>query len=79
MAELDIKSAYRIVPVHPKDWFLLGMQWKERIYVDAAPPLGLKSAAPIFTALADALEWMVQQHARSSGISWRSCYGRGGA
>lgn len=62
MAKLDVKSAYRIVPVHPEDRFLLGMQWKGRIYVDAALPFGLRSAPKIFTALADALEWMVQQH-----------------
>ena len=62
MAKLDIKSAYRIVPVHPEDRFLLGVQWKERIYVDAALPFGLRSAPKLFTALADTLEWMVRQH-----------------
>ena len=27
MAKIDIKCAYRAVPVHPQDWWLLGMQW----------------------------------------------------
>ena len=27
MAKIDVKQAYRNVPVHPKDRHLLGMQW----------------------------------------------------
>lgn len=62
MAKLDIKSAYRIVPVHPDDRFLLGMQWDDQVYIDAALPFGLRSAPKIFNALADALEWIVRSH-----------------
>ena len=28
MAKMDIKEAYRMVPVHPEDRLLLGMKWK---------------------------------------------------
>ena len=28
MSKLDIKSAFRNIPVHPSDWELLGMKWK---------------------------------------------------
>ena len=62
MAKLDVKSAYRIVPVHPQDRHLLGMQWKDGVYVDAALPFGLRSAPKIFNALADAVEWIVREH-----------------
>ena len=34
MAKIDIKSAYRTVPVHPQDWWLLGMQWEGAYFVD---------------------------------------------
>ena len=27
LGKVDIKSAYRVVPVHPDDRWLLGMQW----------------------------------------------------
>ena len=30
MAKIDIRSAYRIVPVHPDDRPLLGMKWGEK-------------------------------------------------
>jgi hypothetical protein len=62
MAKLDVKSAYWIVPVHPQDRHLLGMQWKDGVYVDAALPFGLRSAPKIFNALADAVEWIGREH-----------------
>ena len=62
MAKLDIKSTYRIVPVHPQDRFLLGMRWNDHIYVDRVLLFGLRSAPKIFSALADALEWIVKDH-----------------
>ena len=56
LAKIDIKSAYRLVPVSPLDCKWLGMCWKEQIYVDSMLPFGLWSAPKIFNALADALE-----------------------
>lgn len=61
LAKVDIRSAYRIVPVHPEDWWLLGMLWDGALYVDTALPFGLRSAPKIFNALADTLEWIARQ------------------
>ena len=61
LAKVDVKSAYRLVPVHPEDRLLLGMSWDDEVYVDSVLPFGLRSAPKIFTALADALEWVVRQ------------------
>ena len=61
IAKLDVESAYRIVPVHPDDCPLLGVQWQGAIYVDAMLPFGLRSAPKIFTAIADALEWVLRR------------------
>lgn len=33
LAKIDIKSAYRLVPVHPGDWHYLGMEWEGLVYV----------------------------------------------
>ena len=62
MAKIDVKSAYRIVPVHPEDRSLLGMCWNGEVFVDAALPFGLRSAPKIFNAIADAVEWMAKGH-----------------
>ena len=37
------------------------MRWKGQLYVDTTLPFGLWSAPKIFTALADALEWILIQ------------------
>jgi len=60
LAKVDLKEAYRMVPVHPQDRPLLGMEWEGQVYVDTALPFGLRSAPKIFNALADALEWIVR-------------------
>ena len=62
LAKFDIASAYRAVPVHPEDRRLLGMKWRGDVFVDEALPFGLRSAPKIFTAVADALLWVMGRH-----------------
>ena len=59
LAKIDIKSAYRLVPVHPAQRKWLGMQWQGRVYVDGMLPFSLRSAPKLFNAVADALKWCV--------------------
>ena len=33
LAKMDVQHAFRLVPVHPDDHWLLGMKWKEQYYV----------------------------------------------
>ena len=61
MAKMDIKHAYRNIPVHPRDRLILGMQWKGSSFVDAALPFGLRSAPLLFTAVADALQFVMEK------------------
>ena len=49
-----------MVPVHPQDRPLLGVEWEGRVYVDTALPFGLRSAPKFFNAVADVLEWIVR-------------------
>ena len=44
LAKLDLKSAYWMVPVHPEDRHLLGMEWQGKVLVDTALPFGLRAA-----------------------------------
>ena len=62
LAKMDIKQAYRMIPVHPEDRYLLGMRWQETVFVDKTLPFGLRSAPLIFSAVADALQWMMQRN-----------------
>ncbi len=61
LAKFDIESAYRIVPVHPDDRPLLGMSWRGRVYIDKVLPFGLRSAPKIFSAVADAMQGIIEQ------------------
>ena len=61
LAKVDIKNVYRMVEVHPEDRSLLGMQFEGRLFVNSVLPFGLRSAPKIFTAVADALEWIVRR------------------
>ena len=57
LVKIDLKNAYRIVPIHPDDHHLLGIDWKGDTYVDRALPFGLRSAPKIFSAVADMITW----------------------
>ena len=59
LVKADIQEVYRIVPVHPQDQPLLGAQWNGFIFMDKMLPFGLQSAPKIFSALADALQWIL--------------------
>ena len=61
LAKIDIKSAFRLLPVHPADRHLLAMQWNKQIYIDMCLPFGLRSAPKLFNILADLLSWIVEQ------------------
>ena len=61
LAKIDVKQAYRIVPVNPSDRNLLGMLWEGRVFVDTRLPFGLRSTPLIFTALADVLQWVIER------------------
>ena len=58
LVKLDIKDAYRIIPVHLADHHLLGISWRRRVYVDRALPFGLRSAPKIFSAV---VSWVLHQ------------------
>ena len=62
LAKFDVESAYRIVPVHPDDRYLLGMQWRGKYFIDMALPFGLRSAPYIFSSVADLAEWILTEN-----------------
>ena len=62
MAKFDVESAYRNVPIHPLERYLLGMKWRHNFYVDLALPFGLRSAPYIFNSIADLVEWILMNN-----------------
>ena len=70
MAKFDLRSAYRNVPVHPDDRWLLGTEWEDQLFVDTVLPFGLHSAPMIFNAVAEALAFII----RALGVKWLEHY-----
>lgn len=70
LAKLDLKCAYRAVPVHPKDRHLLAVKWRGDTFLDAALPFGLRSAPKVFSALADALLFIMARNGVESSIHY---------
>ena len=60
LAKSDVKSAFRIIPIHPKDYPLLGMKWNNHYYFDRCLPMGASSSCAIFEKFSSAIEWIVQ-------------------
>ena len=56
LAKVDLKNAFRLCPVRPEDWHLLGIRWRGQYYVDKCLPFGLRSAPFLFNMVAEALE-----------------------
>ena len=70
LAKIDIKSTFRLLPVHPADRHLLGMKWNGEVYLDRYLPFGFRSVPKLFNILADLLEWILQQQGVSSCIHY---------
>lgn len=60
LAKTDVRSAFRIIPVHPKDYYLLGMHWKGQYYIDRCLPMGLASSCRTFEMLSTGMEWVAR-------------------
>jgi len=61
LAKIDIKSAFRLIPVHPADRHLIAMHWDDWIFIDTCLPFGLRSAPKLFNLMADMLTWILRE------------------
>ena len=60
MAKRDIKSAFRLLPIHPNDFHLLGIKVEGNYYVDTMLPMGLSLSCSLFEKFATFIHWLVQ-------------------
>lgn len=60
VAKTDVKSPFRIIPIHPADHPLLGIRWNNMYYFDRALAMGLSSSCAIYISesFSTALEWV---------------------
>ena len=60
LGKTDIKSTFRLVPLHPLEFHLLGMTNMGKYYVDICLPFGMASSCQIFEKVSTAVEHIVQ-------------------
>jgi len=60
MSKIDLKNAFRLIPVRPDGWNLLGICWRKQFYVDTCLPFSLRLAPYIFNQLSTAIHWISQ-------------------
>ena len=60
MAKSDIEKAFRILPVHPRDYELLGMKINNLFYYDKALPMACSISCKLFEDFSTALQWILQ-------------------
>ncbi len=68
LSKLDIKSAFKIIPVHPEDHHLLGFLWENQFYYDKTLPMGCRSSCAIFELFSTAVEWIAKRELQLGGI-----------
>lgn len=66
--KMDIKSAFRLLPIHPDDFELLGFSFKEKIYYDKALPFGCSISPSLFEKFSTFLEFCVKSQMKSGGL-----------
>ena len=59
LAKIDIKSAFRLLPIYPGDFDLLGFQFKGQYYIDKCLPMGCSISCSLFEKFATFLHWLV--------------------
>ena len=62
LVKIDVEKAFRIIPVHPSDWNLLGFAFREEFYIDTVLSMGGRSSPAIFDDVAVAIEWICKSN-----------------
>ena len=66
LGKMDIKSAFRLVPVNPADFDLLGFAIDGQFYIDKCLPMGCSISCKIWETFATFLHWLAES---KSGIN----------
>ena len=67
-ARLDIKSAFRLLPIDPKDFEFLGFKISNYYFVDKCLPFGCSLSCNLFEKFATFLEWELKRRSNSENV-----------
>ncbi|XP_069605972.1 uncharacterized protein [Ranitomeya imitator] len=69
MAKSDIESAFRLLPVHPDCYHLLGAMFEDKYYFDTCLPMGCSISCHYFEMFSTFLEWVARKVTRLPSIT----------
>jgi hypothetical protein len=61
LAKIDLKDAYRMVPIKKEDWVYLGAYVSGSFLIDRCLPMGAASSCQIFQRVSDSLRWIFME------------------
>ena len=61
LAKCDVKSAFRLLPVHPNDYELLGFTFEGSFFFDMAMPMGCSISCSTWEKFGTFIEWAVRR------------------
>ena len=59
LSKADLKDAFRLIPINPSDWNLLGIHWRDKFYIGTCLPFGLRPAPYLFDRLSRTIHWIL--------------------
>lgn len=68
LGKMDIKSAFRLLPIHPSDFQLLGFKLLGKYYVDKVLSLGCAMSCHLFESFSTFLDWVVKVQAGKDSV-----------
>ena len=60
LAKSDFRSAFKLIPIHPSDYHLLGFSWQGFYYYDMTLPMGAGSSCQIFEKFSSCIDWILR-------------------
>ena len=69
LLKVDVKAAFRLIPVKKCDLHLIGIAWKGKYYLDLCLPFGLKTSPSIWERFSRMLRWILIQQTGISTIT----------
>lgn len=61
LAKMDVKSAFRLLIIHPGDFDLLGFKFEGKYYIDKCLPMGCAMSCCLFEKFATFLQWELER------------------
>ena len=61
LGKVDIKNAFRLLPIHPGDFELLGFKFRNEYYIDKFLPMRCSISCAIFEKFATFIQWVVKE------------------